>query len=243
MNTTLSVDELQRLYHNEKLSAAEIGLRFGLTVAQIHYRIKRDGIVVRTKSEAARIAHKNENRKKTVPKTPVKTHILCRKCGADWDNNKTVTMVRCPFCENLIDARDRATYTTKLAACPKRQQKRDTWAKSDAHKKAAMAGRILVRKRLFFKICGSINPKCVRCGCDDKRLLEINHKNGGGSEEYGRNSKGKSLKRSSVTFYYSILDGRRSTDDLEILCKPCNAIHYLELKYGTLPMQVIWKGG
>jgi hypothetical protein len=35
----------------------------------------------------------------------------------------------------------------------------------------------------------------------------------------------------------------RDTADLELLCRPCNAIHYLESKYGPLPLRVVWEGG
>ncbi len=77
------------------------------------------------------------------------------------------------------------------------------------------------------------NPHCVRCGCDDIRLLEINHKNGGGGQEKQKTSPG--------TFHWNIYTGKRKTDDLEVLCKVCNAWHYLELKYGKLPYGVSFK--
>ena len=73
---------------------------------------------------------------------------------------------------------------------------------------------------------------CVRCGCNDERLLEVNHKNGGGSQEH--------KKSIYSNFIHAIAVGRRKTEDLEILCRPCNAIHYLEKKYGKLPLRVIF---
>lgn len=79
------------------------------------------------------------------------------------------------------------------------------------------------------EIVGKGILKCVRCRCDDCRLLEINHKHGGGAKDQKGNR-----------FNCDIISGRRSTDDLEILCKPCNAVHFLELKYGTLPFTVLW---
>jgi len=33
---------------------------------------------------------------------------------------------------------------------------------------------------------------------------------------------------------------KRDTKDLEVTCKVCNAKHYLELKYGKLPYQIIY---
>jgi hypothetical protein len=73
---------------------------------------------------------------------------------------------------------------------------------------------------------------CVRCGCDRPELLEINHKNGGGRKDLV----GK-------WFYRAIVKLERDTGDLELLCRPCNAIHYLELKHGPLPFRMTWEGG
>lgn len=64
-------------------------------------------------------------------------------------------------------------------------------------------------------------------------LLELNHRNGDGSEE--RRKRGN-----NQTIFLDILSGRRGTEDLEITCKPCNAIHYLELKFGKLPYRISW---
>ena len=49
------------------------------------------------------------------------------------------------------------------------------------------------------------------------------------------------LRTKGTQLYHDIASGKRKTDDLELLCKPCNAIHYLELKFGKLPMRVIWE--
>ena len=70
-------------------------------------------------------------------------------------------------------------------------------------------------------LVGNGKIECVRCGCNEPELLEINHKNGGGHKEY---------KLLGITMISAILYHNRTTDDLELLCKPCNSIHYLELK-------------
>jgi hypothetical protein len=100
-------------------------------------------------------------------------------------------------------------------------------------KQRAAKARALRKKRLFFAISGTINAVCSRCGCDDWRLLEVNHKNGGGRKANEGGWGAPDFKR-------AVIQGRRKTDDLEILCRPCNAIHYLELKFGPLPMKVLW---
>jgi hypothetical protein len=82
---------------------------------------------------------------------------------------------------------------------------------------------------------GSQMIKCNRCGCTQFDLLEINHINGGGKRNGEHDN--------TYAFYSGILKGERKTEDLEILCKICNAWHYLELKCGQrLPFKVIWEG-
>jgi hypothetical protein len=106
----------------------------------------------------------------------------------------------------------------------------------DNPEKAAEAARLSARRkriRVMEKVAGSRELRCVYCGCDDNRLLEINHKNGGGNKE---------LARGKVhLFLGGILKGTRTTDDLELTCKPCNALAYLKSKYGELTMKVVWK--
>lgn len=89
--------------------------------------------------------------------------------------------------------------------------------------------RIKYSRRRYKALCmiaRSDKPCCVRCGCDDERFLEINHKNGGGNKEH----------KSRDNIERVIVNGNRSVEDLEILCRPCNAIHALELRYGSVPL-------
>jgi hypothetical protein len=87
------------------------------------------------------------------------------------------------------------------------------------------------------KALSLINPKllCSRCGCCDIRFLEINHKNGGGGAEQ------RNHMSWGHVFNLKIINGERDTSDLELLCRPCNHIHYLEQKYGEkIPLKVKW---
>lgn len=81
------------------------------------------------------------------------------------------------------------------------------------------------------KVSGQEVPTCVYCGCDDIRFLEINHINGGGGAE---------SKRRNSNLYISILYHNRRTDDLDVTCRPCNAVYYLRLKYGQSYFKVVW---
>lgn len=172
--------------------------------------------------------------KRGVVTVRLKAELSCRKCGGFWSHKAGTIATECPFCGAFKDARDRTGQGRGSLKSLERKAKLEEWyADPENRKKRGQKQRELLRKKVFFRICGSIAPKCARCTCDDFRLLEVNHKNGGGNREM---QSGKF----STRFYYDIASGKRSVDDLELLCKPCNAIHALELKYGPLPMRVVW---
>lgn len=91
--------------------------------------------------------------------------------------------------------------------------------------------RCFERIDLLYHISKSL--KCARCGCDDYRYLEINHKTGGGKKDFGINKS---------KFHREIKSNLRN--DLELLCRPCNHIHFLEIKFGCeIPLKVVFTGG
>ena len=93
--------------------------------------------------------------------------------------------------------------------------------------------RMNIRKKAIQIVSKNNIPYCVGCGCDDIRLLEINHINGGGYKER--------VRKGAKLLYCNIISGERKIDDLDIRCKPCNSIHYLELKCGEkLPFNITW---
>lgn len=84
--------------------------------------------------------------------------------------------------------------------------------------------------RAMNKIGGAV---CRRCGCTELSFLEFNHKNGGGCKEFKTNHKSMAEK---------ILFDNRRTDDLEVLCRVCNALDYLQRKSGEANRYLImWK--
>lgn len=62
--------------------------------------------------------------------------------------------------------------------------------------------------------------RCVQCKNTYLGILEINHINGGGRKE--------SKNRRNI--YSDIYYGRRNTDDLNVKCRLCNALDYLQRK-------------
>lgn len=85
--------------------------------------------------------------------------------------------------------------------------------------------------RQRIKVLRILGGKCRRCGNEDWRVLQINHKNGGGHEE--RSSRGMS----GAALVRAILNGRK-TDDLDVLCANCNVIHEYERGRLQLPKEL-----
>ncbi len=79
-------------------------------------------------------------------------------------------------------------------------------------------------RRRALEIVGQGRLKCRNCSCTNFDLLEINHIRGGGGKEFRR--------KGNTTFYRDIAAKRRRTSDLNILCKLCNTLYYLNKRYG-----------
>ena len=76
------------------------------------------------------------------------------------------------------------------------------------------------RKKRAMELIGG--AKCSRCGCDVIEFLEFNHIDGGGCKEI---KKGKHVYMAD-----RLLSGKRSPNGLDILCRICNALDFLERK-------------
>ena len=114
------------------------------------------------------------------------------------------------------NAKSRAYYWSH----PHIRQKRCTDAADIRHRARLLVGRGVIR--------------CSNCGCDDERVIEINHMNGGGKSELGEGPQ---------QFCREIVFGKRTIDDLDLRCKLCNELHYILRRFGALPFRVIWKSG
>lgn len=120
----------------------------------------------------------------------------------------------------LVRARDREYYRHRVEKNPeeyraKERERSKRYRKEHPEIYNARILRINAMKKI------SNNLVCNRCGCGDLRILEINHINGGGTKEKRENGRGH-------IFHSYIISGKRSIDDLELLCKICNIHHYVE---------------
>lgn len=79
-----------------------------------------------------------------------------------------------------------------------------------------------LRERAIQKLGG---PICVNCGCTKKEILEINHIKGNGRQE-------RKKYQNYHSFFRAIINEKVNIRDYNILCRVCNAKHYIEEKFG-----------
>lgn len=86
-----------------------------------------------------------------------------------------------------------------------------------------------LRLRAMNKIGGTI---CANCGCNTFIALEINHINGGGNLE---------LKSINYKQYLrNIINEKVDISQYNVLCRVCNAQHYLESILGIKGHKIKW---
>ena len=96
-----------------------------------------------------------------------------------------------------------------------------------------MLASFYLTEKAFDLISGGIDTKCVYCGCDLYEALQINHKEGGGVQEW----KSAGSSKSGSYLIEEIVSGRRKTDDLEVVCAVCNVWHKVVKLDGLLDDQ------
>ncbi|HKR01036.1 MAG TPA: hypothetical protein VJT09_10200 [Pyrinomonadaceae bacterium] len=77
--------------------------------------------------------------------------------------------------------------------------------------------------------------RCANCGCDELNLLETNHVNGGG--------RAAAKIRQNRQLYRDIVKGRVELSDYNVLCRVCNALHYIQEVLGVKGHGVTWRAG
>lgn len=177
-----------------------------------------------------------QRRKSRGSKYPVRDRVICRQCARYLVNSELRATIWCDGCSRWLNATRRPYEQIKAVDPEKAKARLRSMKEYENEHKRDRAVALRQRMRLVnFNRVSNNNPVCENCGCDDLRLLEINHINGGGTQE---REKGKA----SHKFAQDIYMGRRSVDDLNLLCKICNALHYLEMKFGKLPFEVKFNG-
>jgi predicted Zn-ribbon and HTH transcriptional regulator len=168
--------------------------------------------------------HTGKRKRKSI----LKEVIRCRGCWFVFKYNGTTVYTKCPNCGKKLNACDR-TQEAKLYY-QKHPEIMVTFENSKKKKDKRTPSADNLHRSVLYVVAGTTDVKC-KCGCNDIRFLEINHINGGGTKEF--RAKGSRV-------YWDIIQHKRPVDDLEVMCKVCNALHYLELKYGKLPFNITY---
>ncbi len=71
--------------------------------------------------------------------------------------------------------------------------------------------------------------RCANCVCDEVSLLEVNHTNGGRAVAKSRRNR---------QLYRDIARGGVELSDYNVLCRVCNALHYIQFILGVSGRQV-----
>ncbi len=87
-----------------------------------------------------------------------------------------------------------------------------------------------VRERAMEKLGGL---RCAGCGCDKFSILEINHIKGGGRREL-RTTQNRQL-------YRAIMNDKVELNQYNVLCRVCNALHYVQDILGVAGHKVLWR--
>jgi len=108
------------------------------------------------------------------------------------------------------------------------------------HKEERQKWYVQYYQDIRLKVLARIDPqmKCAMCGCEDIRFLEVNHIKGGGNKERKLLSKDDNYESQNMILL--IHKDKRGIEDLNLLCRACNAIDHLERQFGKTGLRVVW---
>lgn len=164
--------------------------------------------------------------KKRIERLPREIHEK-NFCSAVCQANAPKVTKQCSVCNKQITRRLTQTFENKTGNfyCSRECYFVGIRKNGSTHQRRLKARHLEYRMKALTKI--SPEHKCSNCGCDIPEILEINHINGGGKAEIR-------LKYHNIMrlFLDDIIHGTRPTKDLNLLCKICNALHYVETILG-----------
>lgn len=146
------------------------------------------------------------------------THKKCSRCGetkpisefGKYKKSKDGFKASCKLCRSIEHMVYKSKNPEKV-----REQKRHSYEKNyERHSKFGMRYYNAMRDKVF----SVLGNACVRCGFSDKRALQIDHINGGGSQENRNMSRHEFMKK-------VISVGRK---EYQLLCANCNWIKRAE---------------
>jgi len=79
-------------------------------------------------------------------------------------------------------------------------------------------------KEIRMKVIELLGGKCIKCGFNDWRALQIDHVHGGGCKER------KTIRDTHTYYYHVIKEVQSGNKDYQLLCANCNQIKKYEKK-------------
>lgn len=138
----------------------------------------------------------------------------CRACNRTRQRLPRKRLIKkCVGCGTAFEAQ-RVTRLYCSTDCKQR-----TYYHRDVEKGRRINRQATLRRKL--RIFALFGGHCAVCGTDDHRVLQVNHKNGGGTKE-------RRETRARGHTYQHILRGERAVDDLNLLCANCHVIFEYE---------------
>jgi hypothetical protein len=89
----------------------------------------------------------------------------------------------------------------------------------------------IYRRKILIELFELLENKCNRCGITDKRVLQVDHKDGGGNRH-------RKVRGAAYTYYQDMINSvKLGKNEYQLLCSNCNIIEGIEKGY----KKTIWK--
>lgn len=155
-------------------------------------------------------------------------YYICKKCG------KTFSY---PYYKNCVICGKRFHPTNSQICCSRNcmivHKKRYKKKYNHEHRIERQIKQNVRFREMRVKLILILGGKCVRCGYNDFRALEIDHINGGGradQEVHGGNSK---------MYRHYIKNIKVAREKLQVLCSNCNSIKRYEQREHSTQIDII----
>jgi hypothetical protein len=124
------------------------------------------------------------------------------------------------------------TFMTANLKKNSRDQMREWRLKNPEKSRVSIKRNYLSRKIRAISLIGE--TKCSKCGCNELKFLEFNHIGGGGNKERKTSEYKNMIDR--------LLYSGRGSAGINILCRVCNALDFLERKGPLMArkFRIIW---
>jgi hypothetical protein len=162
--------------------------------------------------------------------------VVCQQCGQKFQAQRSTRKWCSTRCRSRANSKYQrvALRTVPCAVCGQvfqSNQPRKVYCSKQCALKASNARRDPAPGRarslskywqMRHEIFTRLDGQCIVCGANDRRVLQLNHKHGGGG---GDNRAG----RGGVYLLRRLLSGERDLGDFDLRCANCNILYEYEM--------------